>query len=270
MYLAIDVGGTKTLFAVMDEHGKVIKEHKIKTPEKYPEFLAAVDEAFKTKLKTYNFEYCCCALPGRIDHAAGVAIGFGNLAWHAIPFRRDLQKLLGNIPTLLENDAKLAGLSEARLIPQYSKVLYLTISTGIGGGLIVDGVIDPVLDDSEPGFILLEHEGKLMRWQDFASGKAIVARFGKRASDLEDPAIWHIIAKDFAVGMIDLIATLQPDAVIIGGGVGTHFHKYGTMLNHELKKFQSDLVPIPPVLPAKHAEEAVIYGCYELIKQTIG
>jgi predicted NBD/HSP70 family sugar kinase len=271
MYLAIDVGGTKTLFAVFDAAGKLVKEHKIPTPPDYDEFLSAVAAVLAGELVSYEFKYCCCALPGRIDQVAGVAIGFGNLPWHAIPFKRDLQHILPSVKIYLENDSKLAGLSEARLLlPKYKKVLYLTISTGINGGLIVNGVIDPVLDDSEMGQLMLEHEGKLQKWETFASGHAIVQRFGKRAADINDKATWHILSKDFAIGMIDLIATLQPDAVVVGGSIGTHFHKYGDMLNHELKKFESDLVPIPPILAAKHAEEAVIYGCYELILQQEG
>ncbi len=266
-FLAIDVGGTKTLFAVFDHKGKILEEIKIKTPQDYGGFLEAVTEVADKKLSKYEIEKCCCALPGRIDHKANVVVGFGNLPWHAVPVKKNLQKILV-CPVIIENDAKLAGLSEAHLVKdKYRRVYYLTVSTGIGGGFIVDGLIDQDVIDSEPGQMMLEFEGDLKLWEHFASGHAIVQRFGKKAVDINDKHTWHIIAKDLAVGVYEIIATFQPDAIIIGGGVGTHFNKYGKILQHEVSKFESPIVPIPPILPARHAEEAVIYGCYELIKQ---
>lgn len=267
MYLAIDVGGTKTLFAVVDGHGKIVKQHKLPTPMEYPDFLKMVVMSRHGVLKDYNFTAACCAMPGRVDHEAGVITGFGNLPWHAIPVKKDLSHSLG-LEVLIENDAKLAGLSEARrVMDTYNKALYLTISTGIGGGLISDGKIDPELAHAEPGQILLEHDGQLVQWEKFASGHAIVERYGKKAADINDEATWRKIVKDLSVGMYDLIATMQPDVVIIGGSVGSHFKKYGALLNSELKKLETTLVPIPPVVAAKYPEEAVIYGCYDFIKQ---
>ena len=70
-------------------------------------------------------------------------------------------------------------------------------------------------------------DGELVPWETFASGKAIVRRFGKLASEIDDPAIWKIISRDLALGIIDMAANIQPDVIIIGGGVGTHFKKYG-------------------------------------------
>ena len=114
--------------------------------------------------------------------------------------------------------------------------------------------------------MLFERDGELVTWESFASGKAIVKRFGKMASEINDPATWQIISRDLVMGIIDIIANIQPDIVIIGGGVGSHFAKFEKFLKAELKKYESPMVPIPPVVAAKHPEEAVIYGCYELMK----
>lgn len=132
----------------------------------------------------------------------------------------------------------------------------------------MNGHIDRALDDSEAGQMMLEHKGKLQKWESFASGRAIVARYGKPASELDDPTAWKVLSRDFATGMLTLAAMLQPDVIIIGGGAGSHFDKFGKFLRAELKKYETPLVPIPPVIPAKNPEEAVIYGCYELARQT--
>jgi predicted NBD/HSP70 family sugar kinase len=115
--------------------------------------------------------------------------------------------------------------------------------------------------------MVLQHNGQLKKWEDIASGKAIVKRFGKKAAEIDDPAVWATYAADLAIGLRVLISVVQPEVVIIGGGVGAHFDKFGKLLIEELNKTESDMVKIPPIIGAQRAEEAVIYGCYEFIKQ---
>lgn len=267
-FLAIDVGGSKTLFAVFNYGGEVVYENKIKTNPKYEQFLKEIKSDITHMREVYDIKGCCCALPGRVDRDRGIGEEFGNLKWHNVHIRKDLSQLLGGMPVLVENDAKLAGLSEAILKhKKYKRVLYLTISTGIGDGVIINGKISSDFSFSESGNMMLEHEGAIKRWEDFASGRALVERFGKRASEIDDPKIWKIFAADVAKGLEHLLAVAQPEVVIIGGSVGAHFHKYGQFLKDELEKLENDMVEIPPIVKAQRAEEAVIYGCYEFIKQ---
>lgn len=269
MYLAIDVGGTKTLFAVFDQDGRKLVEHRILTPEIYSQFLKAIRSVLENELRKYTFSACCCALPGRLDRQKGVAIRFGNLPWQNVPVKADLKRLLGGgVPLFIENDAKLAGLSEALLIQKrYKKVLYITIGTGLGGAVIINGILDKNFLDMEPGRMFLEHDGRQLKWEAMVSGRAMKRKYGKLASEIEDPSIWRDYVKELAIGIEELCANLTPEVVIIGGGVGAHFDKFGAFLKEELKKYDGDLVTIPPVLEAKRPEEAVIYGCYEYIRQ---
>ena len=266
MYMAIDIGGTKTLIAVFDSDGVITSQQKFPTNHSYPNFIKDLRRTIN-ELATEEVRYACVAAPGKIDRQTGIALAFGNLNWKDIPLAADISKILG-CPVLLENDVKLAALSEARQ-PEFRKfesVIYLTVSTGISDGLVVNGIIDPNHADSEAGHMILGHNGRTQTWESFASGKAIVRRFGKRASDISDPAIWKIIAHDIASGLINVIAEVQPDLVVIGGGVGSHFALFGDFLKAELKKYQNPMVTIPPIEQAKHPEEAVIYGCFEFIK----
>jgi glucokinase len=133
----------------------------------------------------------------------------------------------------------------------------------------VEGKIDPELDDSEAGRMVLEHEGTLKKWEEFASGKALFERFGKKAEQLDNPFAWKAYAKDVARGLEALLAVLQPDAVVIGGSVGAHLEKFEEPLKRELMKNADKMVAIPPIIKAVKAEEAVVYGCYEYIKQKL-
>lgn len=266
MYLCIDVGGTKTLLAAFTQAGELVESRKFKTPAEYKDFVALLGDEINA-LQHRNFKGCAIAVPGRVDRKTGTGLGFGNLPWTNVPIGKDIKKLTGLQP-VVENDANAAAVSEARALgKKYSRVLYITVSTGIGGGFVVDGQLDPELLDTEPGHMVLEHDGKLQKWESFASGKAIVARFGKPASAIQDLATWKIIAHNIAYGLIEQIVTIRPEIIVIGGGVGAHFEHYGALINQELASYQSNIITIPPVVEAKRAEEAVIYGCYELANQ---
>jgi len=265
MFLAIDVGGTKTLVAAFNNDGKVTKSIKFKTPKDYKKFLSVLGATF-IRFDEYKFMASCIAIPGKIDRKKGIGLDFGNLKWHNVPIKKDIKALI-KCPLFIENDANLAGLSEARYImDDYKKVLYLTISTGIGSGVTTSGIIDPDLADSEAGHMMIQYGDKIQPWERIASGSAIKRKYGKIAAEINDRATWKEISHRFAIGMSSLIATIQPDAIVIGGGVGTHFKKYRVLLNSELKKLSTPLTPVPPILQAKKPEEAVIYGCYEMAK----
>lgn len=254
------------MLAAFTDDGKLSNQYKFATNPSYGHFLDDLAVALKTNFGDFRFEYACCAVPGRINRKTGVAEDFGNLKWHNVAIKDDVGWLV-SAPVLVENDAKLGGLSEALLVhDKYKKVLYLTISTGIGGGVITNGKIDPILADMEPGHMLLEHDGKLKKWEDFASGRALNEKYGKLASEIDKPALWKSFAADIALGLEELLAIIHPDLVIIGGGVGTHYEKFGKFLDEVMKKNESDMVKVPPIIKARRPEEAVIYGCYDFIK----
>ena len=264
MYLAVDLGGTKTLVAAVNNNGIIHASRKFETPKIYAQFLVMLEQNIKDL--DCDFQRGVVAAPGKLDRKKGIVIAFGNLDWKNIPLLDDAERI-AHCPMLIENDTKLAGLSEAIYIKdEFKKVLYITISTGINSALIVNGVIDEDLIDSESGDMLLEHGGKLQKWESFASGKAIVKKYGKRASEITDSHAWNVISRNIALGLINLIAVVQPEVIVIGGGVGSHFKKFQAPLHDHLKKFEMPLVPIPPVRGAKRPEEAVIYGCYYLAK----
>lgn len=271
MYLAIDVGATKTLVAVFSKEGKLLHEQKIATSKKYDQFLTDLQSALQqSEFKDFQISACCCAIPGRVDRQNRVGVRFGNLLWQNVPIGKDLDDMLRLNSVLVENDAKLGGLFEASLvINEFKRVLYVPIGTGIGVALITDGVIDLDKDDLGGHSLMLDNHGKVESWEAFASGRALVKRFEKKAGELNNAIAWQAYAKDVAKGLGVLIESFQPDVIIISGSVGAHLEKFGSFLKDELKKYQNNMVQIPPIIKADKAEEAVIYGCYEYIKQNV-
>lgn len=265
MYMGIDIGGTKTVVAALSDNAEIAGQVKFATPADYDEFLRELKRAV-AELPFDDFRAGCVAAPGTIDRRTGRYERGGNLKWQDVPLQHDVERIAG-CPMLIENDANLAGLSEAMLLKdKHAKVLYITISTGIGTGFIVDQQIDPSLADSEGGQMMLQRGDKIVSWESFASGKAIYKRYGQKAADIEDPDIWRSIVKDWAVGFIDLLAVSQPDVIVLGGGVGHYLSKYHDLLVEELQRYATPMVPIPPIVPAGRPELAVVYGCYDLAR----
>jgi predicted NBD/HSP70 family sugar kinase len=265
MYVGIDIGGTKTLLASLTNEGVISESIKFPTPEDYDDFLLELKKNFAA-LKHQDFRAGAVAAPGAIDRTHGIFEKGGNLKWRDKHIQRDVERIT-HCPMLLENDANLAGLSEAMLVKdRHAKVLYLTISTGIGGGFIVNQQIEPNMADIEPGQMMLQRGDRIVKWESFASGKAIYEKYKQKASDINDPKIWQAVVKDWAVGFLDVIAVTEPDIIILGGGVGHYLDKYHDLLVTELNKYATPMAPVPPIIKAQRPEEAVVYGCYDLAR----
>lgn len=265
MYIAIDIGGTKTLVALFDRSGTMQEHIRFLTPPDYRLFIRQLAQTV-AQLSTKDVSMACVAFPGRVNRPRGIGVACGNLPWRNVPIRDDVARML-HCQVTVENDANLAGLSEAIIVrDKYDRVLYITVSTGIGTGFIIDQEIDPDFADTEGGHIVLEHHGRRKQWEKFASGSAIVRRFGKRAQDIQDEKTWRIIARDLSIGIIDLIAILQPDVIVLGGGVSNYYNRFAAYLKEDLAKYDTPLTPVPPIRHAKHEDEAVVFGCYYLAK----
>lgn len=267
MYLAIDIGGTKTLAAVFDDGGTPTEQIKFATPKDYEQFIQELARNVGT-LTTKSFETVCMAVPGLLNRETGVVHALGNLPWLDKPIRDDVSKALGDVEIIIENDSRLAGLHEALLISgEFENVLYITVSTGIGGALISGDKIVKATQDMEVGKIPLQFEGKLQHWEEFASGRAIVATYGKRASEIDDPKTWQEIGLKIAYGTAIASSTIQPDAIVFGGGAGKYADKFINTVQDYMHTNMHANTKRPKLLVAQNPEEAVIYGCYELAKQ---
>jgi glucokinase len=259
MIVAVDTGGTKTSVAVFDTAGKVVRDHRFATPPGVHDYIAQLTTTIDELLAGEAITCLSVGLPGNIQN--GVMVWAGNLKWHDT----DMQSLLSNhyaCPIIVENDANLAGLAEARALADTPPVcLYVTVSTGIGTGLIIDGKIHPRLSRTEGGRILLTHDGKPTIWESFASGRAIKARFDKLASEITDEATWRIVSDNIAQGLLVICPLLRPDIVVIGGGVGAHYDKFSHFLSETMRANMHDNY-MPVIVEAVHPETAVLYGCY--------
>ncbi len=169
--LGIDVGGTKVAYAVGRPDGSVAvsRRRPIEAsgdPQRDLERIARDCEALlrEAKLTAAQMEAVGVSLPGPLDRGAGVVLNPPNLpGWGRVAVARTLQQSLGR-PVFLENDANAAALAEWRFGAGrgFDDVVYLTMSTGVGGGLILGGRLHRGIFSSagEIGHTPVEWEGE--------------------------------------------------------------------------------------------------------------
>ncbi len=261
MIIAVDTGGTKTLVASFNRNGERLKTIKFSTPVIVKDYVTTLRATLDEHFSDQPIDVISLALPGLVEGTT--AKWFGNLPWTDFDAKSALSGILNNATLLVENDANLAGLAETRqLTPTPFSSLYVTISTGIGTGLIINGKIDLGLKRSEAGHMMLEHNGQFQQWESFASGKAIYNTYNKFARDITDEKDWETISKCLCQGFVALIPVIQPDIIIIGGSIGTYFERYCQILERLINERLPAYINRPPLHQAKSPEEAVIHGCY--------
>ncbi len=257
MYLCIDIGGTKTIVALLDSRGKLLHSVKFATLPDYREFYSTLISQIRINFVTSAVKIISVAIPGPVKKDR--VLWLGNLPWKDIDIAAQL-KTDFDLPVVVENDANLAALAEARLCRGRS--LYLTFSTGIGGGVIEDKKIVARYSNFEPGHTEYIYKQQRAEWEDIASGKAIRDYYAKNAEEITDPAAWQDIASRINLGLIPLITSLKPQRIIFGGPIGLALNSYKKPLRAQLKSALSTKTTLPRFQTAKYGHFSVIYGCY--------
>jgi len=258
MITAIDIGGTKTLIAQFGDDGVMQQPVRFLTPQDPEEFLRELDARLSGLGSVTSI---VVGVAGRAS--GGVVSGGLNLQqWEGFELVKRLQETF-KCPVGIENDGNLAALAEINALSPAPKVgLYLTISTGIGSGLVVNGELAPLLSRHSYGHMVFKHEGSWRTWESFASGKAMAKSLGKLAGEITDPAEWNWIAEQIAVGLVAVIHPVAPEVIVFGGSVGGFLEHYRKPLEAILQERLSNPSLMPTLAAAHHPDKAVLYGCY--------
>ncbi|MBV8302206.1 MAG: ROK family protein [Candidatus Dormibacteraeota bacterium] len=144
-------------------------------------------------------------------------------------------------PVVIENDANCAALAESRWGAGRGArtVVYFTVSTGIGTGVVCDGAILTGRKDTEGGHQVLWpewaggipcHCGGFGCLEALASGRAIERRFGRPAHELDEQAAWDDVGRWLGLGVVNATALIDPDCVLFGGGVTGSWDRFAPCL----------------------------------------
>ncbi|HXD29997.1 MAG TPA: ROK family protein [Pyrinomonadaceae bacterium] len=300
----IDIGGTKTSVAIARPHEAITARETFPTPtelnakgvvKKAVTILKLLAKQNGGKLTAIGLG---CA--GPMDFEKGAFLLPPNLppSWHYFPIRSVVEKESG-VPVVVENDANAAAIGEHLFGTGrgHTDLVYLTISTGIGGGIIADNKLAHRL--SEPGHITVMPDGDLCGcgargcFEAMCSGTAIArrarkymkdgtrTRMSRMVSNLDDvtartvvaalreqddlaKVVWRETIRFMAIGINSIMAMLAPQAVILGGGVATGAGKLLLEPLRQETKARLQILKPSPILLAGLEADSVLYGALAL------
>lgn len=250
---AVDIGGTKIAVGMVDENGQVLSKMEAPTdPERYAHSLDRIATMLRDTAKHAGVEIKGIGIgsTGPVDPIAGE---FGDVdflpGWRQKKLVADLESIF-NIRAALENDADAAALAEASWGSgqHKSRLIYVTVGTGIGGGVVLDGELYRGVDGAHPelGHHVVDPSGPPCScgfrgcWESLAAGPAMASWF-KSQAPADYPRRDSVSARDICrlaqqgdelarravereayylgLGLANLINLFTPDAIVLSGSV---------------------------------------------------
>nr|CCD31991.1 Putative glucose kinase [Methylocystis sp. SC2] len=222
MFIVVDIGGTKTRIARSRDLETLDQTVIVATPNDYRSGRDRLIALTQELSGGERVEALAFGAPGVISRDRRTLMHAPNLAgWDGASLVDDLQHVLG-APVILENDSAMVGLGEATFGAGRGATIlaYVTVSTGVNGARIVDGVIDRAIFNFEIGEQILGTVLDAPTLEDLVSGHAIGERFGAPPESLaKDHPVWDELARIVAIGLHNTVAYWSPDRFVIGGSM---------------------------------------------------
>lgn len=232
--LGLDIGGTGIKAALVDVNdGKLLTEKtKLLTPQ--PSDPAAVLDVVRQLIKIFKYKGPIgCGFPAIIHH--GVAKSAANIddSWKDVNIEKYFYKETG-LAFYVANDADVAGLAEVKFGRAKLKgmVIVLTVGTGIGSGMFLDGKLIP---NTELGHLYYK--------------ESVFEHYVSNNARKKDNLSWEDWAPGFTEYLKHLEKLFSPDLFVIGGGASSRFDRFGKLLKIDT-----------PVIPAEFENNAGIMG----------
>ena len=234
LYGALEAGGTKMVCAIGDENGNILE--RISIPTRTPaETMGPMIDFFRGKgIRALGIG---CFGPVDLNKKSptyGYITSTPKLAWQNFPIVAEFQKALG-VPVGFDTDVNAAALGEATwgCTKDVENSIYITVGTGVGVGVIINGKPYHGMMHPEGGHILLGrhpddpmvgsgcpfHENCL---EGLAAGPSLEKRWGVKGAELSGrKEVWQLEAYYIGQALADYILILSPERIVLGGGV-TH------------------------------------------------
>jgi len=248
MYILFDIGGSKMRVARTTVNGETFEgEQIIDTP--------GTDEEIISRLKNVVAE------PEAIA---------GGLTRKRVSVAEKIKSSF-NCPVYLENDTAIVGLGEAVSgAGRGSKILaYITVSTGVGGVRIVNGVIDHSINGFEPGHQIIDFREPNKPFEDYISGTFVEKTTGKKPREITEMDFWSPLAKIMAVGLHNTIMHWSPDTVVLGGSMMKVPGIPIDEVRAELQKISHIFPTLPEVKLAALGDIGGLHGALALLRQKV-
>jgi len=267
MYLLGDLGGTRLKIAFSKDLKNLVNFKVFNTPSSYYEFLKLT----RLLIKDLKLKIACYGLAGVLDLKKEKLIFAPNLKdYENKKIKNDLEKIL-NCKVILENDAFLGGLGEAKfgVGKNLKKFGYLTLGTGVGGALINQEEISDHFSIFEPGhsfLVLAYYKNKaefLIETEALLGGKSIEKISGLKPFEIKNKKFWddyHLLLSIFLVNALLFWGT---NNLVLGGGLSAKLNL--KILKRNIKRLLPFNFPFK-ILKSKLKEKSVLWGALVKIK----
>ncbi len=288
--IGIDLGGTAIKLGRFAPDGTCLQSLTVATPQPAtPEAVVAAMVDAIAQIDPQHTIAIGVGTPGPADAAGRIAKVAINLqGWHDVPLA-DWLEAKTSLPTIVANDANCAGLGEAWLGAgrRFQNLILLTLGTGVGGAIILDGKLFVGHQGAagELGLITLNPDGPRCNsgnqgsLEQSVSVTAIRRRTAKEPAELGalaqagDPdalTFWQEYGKDLGIGLTSLIYVLTPEAIVIGGGVSASAEFFLPSVKAEIEQRVLPTSRIGlQILPAELGNSAGIVGAAKLAWQKV-
>lgn len=278
MYLLFDIGGTHMRIALSRDGETFGEPAIIETPKDFNEGIARIKEIAMIATKGERLVAAGGGIAGTLSRDRRIFQKGPHLpGWNGKPIAAALEEALG-CHVFVENDTAIVGLGEA--VAGSGKgfpiVVYMTVSTGVGGVRIVNGAIDVSAMGFEPGHQVIDAGRGLQRdtvggtgddLEGIISGSAITARYGKKPYEITDEQFWDEMARLLAYGLNNTIVHWSPDAVVIGGSM---MKKIGIPVNRveaHLRGICTIYPELPRILHSSLGDIGGLHGALCFVRQ---
>lgn len=269
MYIVADIGGTKTRLARSRDLKTFDEPVKVDTPQEYGDGVELIRDTIHELLGGEKLEAMAVGIAGPLSADKHSVFKTPHLNWGSRPLADDLSNMVGS-DVYLENDCGLVGLGEATAGAGASAsiVAYITVSTGVGGCRIVDGIIDRSAEGFEIGGQYMTVEKPQLTLEDMISGTAVEKAFNMKPKDIaKDNPVWEELAEICAYGVHNTILHWSPNRVVMGGSmlneVGISVPRVEWHVQQIMKKFSF----VPPIVHSALGDFGGLHGGLDLIRQ---
>tara|TARA_B100001741_G_scaffold309359_1_gene306894 strand:- start:211 stop:1023 length:813 start_codon:yes stop_codon:yes gene_type:complete len=266
MYLLFDIGATKTRIALSKDRETLHDAVIFDTDQNFEKGMQNIFNAVK-RLTRESITGIAGGVTGTLARDKQVLTRSPNLSgWVEKEIDRAFEDEF-KCPAFIENDAAIVGLGEAVAGAGMGKsiVMYVTVSTGVGGVRIVDGEIDEHSLGFEPGNSIIDMEHTL---EELVSGSALEERFGKKAHEIpQDDFVWEELAEKLAYGLHNSMVHWSPDVIVLGGGMIVGDPAIPVLRIEKYLKDISKTYPMcPPVKKAQLGTVGGLHGALHYLK----
>jgi glucokinase len=273
MILAIDIGGTKFSMAVFDGDRMVRRESRATNAAGGREWMVErIAEICSQWRREFPLQRCGIGFGGPVNFAAQRVVFSTHVGgWNDFDLCGFVQQATG-IPVVMDNDANVGAIGEAQFGAGKgcSPLFYMTLSTGIGGGIWEDGRVWRGADSygGEIGHMTIRPEGPECLcgargcYERMCCGLWLERDYGKPAIELmRDPEFVTQYVVNLALGLKAAIMLLNPQRIVIGGGISKAGDRLFVPLREELRRIITSWSAARiDVVPAALGDDSVLYG----------